>query len=195
VAAPVFVAILVLAPELVPVVFGDQWTDAVGLTQILCVSGLVFSVTFFDRSVLYAAGRPTLELVVAGLTAVGTAVASYVGAQWGLTLVCVLLVVRTWALWPLRLVFLRRVTGLSVPRYLAQWARPVLSTVPSAAAGIGLGVVLADSDPLLRLVVCGLTMALVYALALLVLDRRFVLDTLRTFRSALRRRPSPQAAH
>ncbi|PRY15260.1 lipopolysaccharide biosynthesis protein [Kineococcus rhizosphaerae] len=194
VAAPVFVTILVLAPELVPVVFGRQWSDAVVLTQVLCVSGLVFSVTFFDRSVLYAAGRPVLELVVAAATAVGTALASFVGAHWGLVGVCVLLVVRTWGLWPLRIVFLRRVTGLSVLRYLAQWSRPVLATLPAAAAGVGLGALLGGAPPLLLLVLGAVVMVLVYALVLFLLDRGFVTDLLRTARSALRRRPSPKAA-
>ena len=196
-AAPIFVAVLVLAPDLVPVVFGAQWRDAVPLAQVLSLVGLVYSVTFFDRSVLYAAGRPGLELVVAAATAAATALAAFFGSQQGLMLVCVLLAVRSYGLWPLRLTFLHKVTGLSVARYLLQWVRPVLATLPAAAAGFLLRDLLGGWDPLLRLVVAGTAMGLVFVLVLLLIDRRFVRETASMLRSAGRRRggaPAPTGA-
>ena len=190
VAAPTFVAIAVLAPDLVPVVFGRQWGEAVPLAQVLCLVGLVYSVTFFDRSVLYAAGRPGLELVVAGLTAAGTALAAALGSLQGLMLVCVLLAVRSYGLWPVRIAFLRKVTGLPVGRYLLQWVRPVLATAPAAGAGELVRHLLQGADPLLRLVAAGAAFALVFAVVLLLVDRRFVRETLATVRTAARRRPA-----
>ncbi|PRY12986.1 lipopolysaccharide biosynthesis protein [Kineococcus rhizosphaerae] len=198
-AAPIFIAVLVLAPDLVPVVFGSQWRDAVPLTQVLSVVGLVYSVTFFDRSVLYAAGRPGLELIVSAATAAGTAAAAFVGSQWSLMLVCVLLAVRSYGLWPLRLTFLHKVTGLSVARYLLQWVRPVLATAPAAGAGLAVRALLDDTYPVLRLVLAGTAMGAVFLLALLVIDRRFVRETASMLRSAGRRRggggaPAPVTA-
>ncbi|MGI4896021.1 MAG: lipopolysaccharide biosynthesis protein, partial [Janthinobacterium lividum] len=193
-AAPIFVAVLVLAPDLVPVVFGAQWRDAVPLAQVLSLVGLVYSVTFFDRSVLYAAGRPGLELVVAGVTAAATALAAFLGSQQSLMLVCVLLAVRSYGLWPLRLTFLHKVTGLSVAHYLLQWVRPVLATLPAAAVGLLLRGLLDGVDPLLRLILAGIAMGIAFVLVLVLVDRRFVQETVSMLRSAARRRgrvPSP----
>ena len=59
---PLVSGLLVLAPELVGVVFGPRWTPAIPSVQVLAIGGLVASVGTSAGSLLKGIGRPGLEL-------------------------------------------------------------------------------------------------------------------------------------
>jgi PST family polysaccharide transporter len=81
--APIFMTTIVVAPDLVHVVFGAKWKDAVPVVQLLCVAGVAHSVDNFNTSVLQACGKvgTALRLGVIGSFVVLTAFA--VGVHWG----------------------------------------------------------------------------------------------------------------
>ena len=102
---PLLAGLMLLAPWVVPLVFGSQWEDAVVPTQILAVAGMMSAVQAGTGPLLLALGKPGVLLrwnlsrivvlgalvwVVApeGLNALAVAVAAYgvargfVGQQW-----------------------------------------------------------------------------------------------------------------
>jgi PST family polysaccharide transporter len=98
--APVFLASVVVAPDLVHVAFGARWNAAVVPLQLLSLAGLAQSLVSLHWSVLTALGKPgtllRLNLLVTGLTIsafiaglpfgiVGVA-GCYAGARWLLVL-------------------------------------------------------------------------------------------------------------
>lgn len=127
-----FVAVLffgvagVLAEQVIPLLFGPQWAPSVPVMQALMFVGVINACTFFDRSVLLAAGRVRLELGVTSVAAVGNVIAYVIGAQFGIVGVAIALTVRAYLFWPLRLWALRTAVGLPIAGYLAQWVRPVM---------------------------------------------------------------------
>ncbi|CAN5682799.1 lipopolysaccharide biosynthesis protein [soil metagenome] len=81
---PALLALVVVAPDFVPVVFGDQWEDAVLPLQLLCVGGLASSLTNLHWSVLQARGQAsTLLRLTAGSSIVKWA-AFAGGLPWGI---------------------------------------------------------------------------------------------------------------
>lgn len=82
--APLFFATMVIAPDLVPVVFGAKWRDAVPVMQLLCVAGIANAVVTLNWSVLQARGLAgTLFRLNLFMTSV--VIASFaLGLIWGI---------------------------------------------------------------------------------------------------------------
>src|SRR4051794_3061084 len=98
---PAFAAVIVVAPDLIPVAFGSKWHDAVVPVQLLSLAGLAQTLVGLNWSILAALDRPgtlfrinlivtavTIAAFIAGLPfgIVGVA-AFYAGARWLLVLV------------------------------------------------------------------------------------------------------------
>ncbi len=122
---PVFAAGAVLAPYVIPALFGEKWEPSVEVMQILSIAGLVTSVASFDRSALIAVGRVRLELLVAIGSAVTSVAAFYIGAQFGIVGVATAIAIRAFLYWPVRMLALRAAVGVPLGVYLLQWIRPV----------------------------------------------------------------------
>lgn len=81
---PLLVGLIVVASDLIPLVFGQQWSVSVAIIQILSVYVIIRSLQSWNSIVLDAAGRPqvTLWTQVAALGL--TPFAVMLGAQWSL---------------------------------------------------------------------------------------------------------------
>ncbi|UOY00226.1 lipopolysaccharide biosynthesis protein [Blastococcus sp. PRF04-17] len=172
-AAPLFLTMLMWAPVLIPLVFGDQWSQSVALFQWLCIAGIVNSVNFFNRSVLYAAGRPGLELLVMGVAAIVTLFASGIGAQYGLTVVAAAIALRAVAISPLRLATLKIAIGIRLRMLLREWLDPVLASIAFAIVSTGLSLALDTAPATLRLALATAAGLSAFAGCLHLRDRTF----------------------
>jgi len=83
VVVPAMVGLIVVAPDLVPVVFGERWHGLVRVVQILATSGLVLSLSSLCTSILVALGRTTSVLRFAVAASVLQLTGFGVGLHWG----------------------------------------------------------------------------------------------------------------
>ena len=81
--APMFLGLAVVAPDLVPVVFGERWRAAIPVLQLLSLGGIAQALQVFNGQVYQAQGRPGLFLrfmvFSTGVTFGGFAL----GLHWG----------------------------------------------------------------------------------------------------------------
>lgn len=143
-AAPVFATLAVEAGSIVPLMYGDKWHQAVPVVQIFCIAGLLNSVTSMDRSVMLAAGRGRLELLITAGGTVLNVTGFLIGVQWGYQGVAAALVIRAYIYWPVRLWALRSVTNMSINRYVRQWLVPVFASIVLILAAGGSRIALSD---------------------------------------------------
>jgi O-antigen/teichoic acid export membrane protein len=139
VAVPVMVGLAAVAGDLVPLLFGDQWVDAVPVMQVLALVGVLHSVRYYDAALLVAVGRPALSFRLRIATFIPTFigflavvhyrnllafVAVYAGVGWFISA-------------PIWLYALKRTLGVSPFKVLHVSARPVLAAalMYSAIAG------------------------------------------------------------
>jgi O-antigen/teichoic acid export membrane protein len=139
---PVVLGIVVVAPLLVPLAFGEEWSAATPVLQILALGTLRVPVSSFNTAVLVAFGRMgSLSLVSVLSIIVGIAFLS-VGVQFGLVGVAAALALRQWVLWPVGSYQVYRVSGLHPAaqlRIMAWAALPSLIMAGCvAAAGMAL---------------------------------------------------------
>ncbi|MBA2708718.1 MAG: oligosaccharide flippase family protein, partial [Gemmatimonadaceae bacterium] len=84
VVSPALLALIVVAPDFVHVVFGERWDDAIIPLQLLCVGGLAHSLVTLHWGVLQARGEAGTLLRVTLMSSVVTWAAFAAGLHWGI---------------------------------------------------------------------------------------------------------------
>jgi len=120
----VFTGVAVLAPVLIPVVFGPQWQPSVPTMRILAIVGLIQNILFFNDVLWRSMGRPGYTTFFFGLNAAANVVGFVVFARHGIFAVAMVLLVNTVALSPVSFVILKRLTGIHLLSYLRQFLAP-----------------------------------------------------------------------
>jgi polysaccharide transporter, PST family len=90
---PILVGLVVVAPDLIPLVFGPQWRVSVTIIQILSVYVIIRSLQSWNSVVLDAAGRPQITLWTQVAALALTPFAVILGAQWSIEAVAVCFVI------------------------------------------------------------------------------------------------------
>jgi len=109
IANPAFLGLAAIAPLLLPLLFGPGWQDAVPVLQLLCLLGLRSAVNSFNGAVLRGYGRPLQQVAVSALGVALLAVLLPLAAPWGLLAVAAVVVLRSYATWPLMAWLVQRV--------------------------------------------------------------------------------------
>jgi teichuronic acid exporter len=130
---PLLAGLAVVAPQFVPVVFGEQWHQSVPVLQVLCALGILFALDNPQGPVFLAKDRPDIKfkLNLLRLIALGTGI--FIAVQGGLievawTYVAVIVVMTL-----ISRVALGRVIGLSLRAYVAGLVSPALMTTGMVA--------------------------------------------------------------
>jgi PST family polysaccharide transporter len=163
---PMFTALAVLAPALVPLLFGAQWQRSIPIMQVLCGLGIINSVAYFDRSVLLAIRRERSALGITGGQALLNVAIATLTAPYGILAVAVGVTLRQYLFWPVRLWVMKRAVDLDVATYFRQWLTPVLASLAMACAMVAARLGLQETIPLVQVAVCGPLGILVYGVAL-----------------------------
>jgi O-antigen/teichoic acid export membrane protein len=137
-AFPVFMGLAILAPQLVPALFGSQWTPSVPVMQVLALIGILQSVTAFNGSVLRASGKPSWELGIMSLTAVCSVIGFLLSVHWGIVAVATSYVIVGYLLAPVSYLAIRKLFPIDIKNYLGQFMVPLLASLVMVAVVEGL---------------------------------------------------------
>lgn len=171
VATPVFIGIILVAPDFIPVAVGSKWETSIPVLQLLAGVGVLRSLTSLAGPSMLALGYGS---AAAGLLAANT-LANVIGfaaaVSWGIVAVAGAFLVRALALAPLPFWFLHRHLGLEYPRLARQLAGVTGALLLMVAACFVVMARLSESPDWLRLLATVGVGAVVYAVGLLLLDR------------------------
>jgi len=193
VVVPLLAILIVTAPELIPMVFGDAWRAAIEPTQVLAVAGMIAAILTGYSQVMLAAGRPRALLIFNCVVLVAYALAVFVTAKQGLVTVALAVVgVHVGMLAAVYLILFRRVLGMPVGRLFTDLA-PAAAT---AGLVLVIGLPVADlmrgagAAPVLIVLAAGLAGCVVQALALRAFFPEVWSDVSRLLRRLLPNRPA-----
>lgn len=125
IALPCFFGMAVVAPVMIPFLFGEQWAGAAPVLQILCLLAPEFVATSFVWTTLTAANRTGLALSLAAIQFAVTLAAALVTAPFGLSALVIGHVVRAYVVSPIIFDRIGRVSGIALGRTLREMA-PIL---------------------------------------------------------------------
>ena len=132
---PAFIGLIVIAPDLVPAMFGAKWNPAIPVVQILCLGLVTQAVGTLNWTMLIALGEGGLYFWLTALEGVATFGGFAVGLHWGIVGVAASFAIVKWPLTVLDTHFAAR--KVSVPTRDALWAA-VYPALPISLAMAGL---------------------------------------------------------
>ena len=185
-AFPVFLGLFVLAPELVVVVFGEQWRPSIPVMQILSFIGILYAGFYYNGPMLMALGKPSWNLGLNCLQAVCNVVAFAIAVQWGIVAVAAAYVIRGYLMSPISVWVVHKLIHIKLITYLRQYAAPLAASLAMVVAIVGakhLLVKLVNLHTLLA--ICIVFGAVVYVAMILVIAPNLARRAIDLFRSAL----------
>jgi len=128
-ALPAFVGLGVLAPFVIPILFGDGWSEAVPVLQIMCAAGIFFCFEKVQQAFCLAAGQAGQVTLVTWAEALLGVALIWMFASHGIIIVAIIFSARYYLLWPIRFAIARNLGGGSVMSFLAHMVKPVLAAL------------------------------------------------------------------
>jgi lipopolysaccharide exporter len=170
VALPLVIATHLAAPEIIHLVVGDQWRDAVPLLQTLALAGAVGLFSVGSVHVYWAINRARLEVAVElwWVACLLPLLVVLVQAR-GLLGAAEAVLISNFALLPVNALLLRRYARVSIGQLLARGLRPCVAASAmwfTTSRVFGAELSLDTITALTRLVGIGLSSAVVYVLVL-----------------------------
>ena len=169
---PLFMVMVVIAPDFVPVVFGSKWDAAIPVLQLLCIGGVAYSLGTLNWSLLMAVGRVGTLLRLNIVVTTVLVVAYAVGLFWGIVGVAALGAAARWALVLPETWIATRSTPISFWRTMQATLSPLpaalVASIAAALLRVGLsqgGVPPAARIVLVTLVLLGLYVLLIWLLS------------------------------
>lgn len=179
--APVYLGMGAVSEPAIRLLFGEEWTPAIPIMTIMCISAAVRSVTNGSGSYFSAIGLAHRNLAIAVVSALGAATGAYIGAQTGdLRSVVIGILVANLLVYPLIYMFWMHHLKVRVGDGALTALKPVLAAAFMAGVvWIGVSnVKLFEAIPLLRLVIAAGVGGVLYLAAMLVIDRKTTLNLL-----------------
>ncbi len=100
IAFPSFFGVIILAPELITVLFGKQWQPAIPIMQILTFAGLLRSISLFTESIFIAMNKPAWRLYLGVLNTIFNIVACVLAVRWGIVAIAIAYVLSDYLVFP-----------------------------------------------------------------------------------------------
>ncbi len=150
--APALTLTAMTAPDLLPLLVGDQWTSAVVPAQLIALSAMVAGVSTYDRAYYFAAGRPGVELALSSTLLVPAVLTIAIGARYGITVLATVSLVRAAVFVGIRMTVLVRTCGLPLRLFRQPLLIVLLTVAWGAVVHLLVGVVAIRSPGLRALI-------------------------------------------
>jgi O-antigen/teichoic acid export membrane protein len=163
--APLFLTALVIAPDLVPVVFGSRWDDAIPVLQLLCIAGVAYALLTQNPTLLLVRNEMRTLLRWSTFVTAFMLGAIAVGLTWGLIGVAATYAAGRWLLvLPDTWISTRGAAiKLSTALVAACAALPFAAAATGAALLLRLGLVEAGVPAVVRLIIVAPSVVAIYA--------------------------------
>ncbi len=148
IAIPAFLSISVLAPEIVPVMFGPNWDPSIPVMEILAFIGILKLVLTFNSSIIRSMGKPAWDLGITFIYSIVTVSAFFMVVERGIIVIATVYVLLSYLIAPLSLYLVKKLIQMDITSYLKQFLIPVGGAVFMNMAILIFKYLLADYLPL-----------------------------------------------
>jgi teichuronic acid exporter len=141
---PSYILLILSAPLLFPILFGNRWDFAILPFQILCSVQIARSVTFISNPILYALGLPHVSAKIVVIRTMGYFILFLGIMFFQLQLIGVVTLIAVWdvIIIFIYLLYLLRAIQCSIWVFLQQIAYPVLISIVIATIGVSVQLLL-----------------------------------------------------
>jgi O-antigen/teichoic acid export membrane protein len=192
-AFPVFLGLLAVAPEAVRVLYSEKWVASIPVLQILMLSGITRSATFFYSSIFRASGKPSWRFAIYTLTALLNVVGFLIVVRMGIVAVATSYVVVSYALMPLFFYLIQKLVRVTVRSHLNQYTPAFLSSLIMVAVVLVVKHFLGENFPMMiRLAILVIVGGATYLLGIRLMKPALFVKILELTKIALPKFPARQ---
>ena len=175
---PVAAGLSFFSREIVSLMVGSQWLSAVPIMRILLLAIPLEALSALNSAAIMARGKPGWVSMLTCYHAVLNMILFAIFARWGLVAVATAYVVRATVLFPVELVFLRRLIPVSLRQLAGSSLPPLLATIGMVAVDSLFQPLVPPSCPAFVLLLCAIVASIAsYSATLAVFRRELLLDT------------------
>ncbi|MFE4104663.1 lipopolysaccharide biosynthesis protein [Almyronema epifaneia] len=131
---PCFLAVAVLAPELITLLFGKQWLPSAPVLQLLALAGIFRTISRFKGAIFMAMGKPVWRVWLGLLSSILNLIFFAIAVRWGVVAVGLAYLVRTGIMFPIEQSAVGRLIQAPMRDYLRQFVAPLVSATLMAVA-------------------------------------------------------------
>jgi PST family polysaccharide transporter len=134
---PAIAVMIVSAPEAIPLILGEQWSEAVRPVQVLGFATMLMGIGYSASSTFKAVGRVDLNLYVQILVLLLVSAGSFVGARYNLVAVSLGILAAYAIITIVVIIFIRVGVDFGFKRYIIALGAPSALTVTCLLAAYG----------------------------------------------------------
>jgi PST family polysaccharide transporter len=177
---PAFTIMIVMAPTIIAVLFGEQWMPSAVIMQILNMAGFTMSLGYFSSNILVATNQPGLVLRLDVLLTILSIVAFFIATPYGIVWVAIAFTSVRIPYFFVYLWFVHKQIRFSIRRYATSLVAPSIaaSLMGAVAFALNRGITL-PVLPIVELATFAFVSVCVYLAALLALQPSLVHQLLR----------------
>ncbi|WP_431272120.1 oligosaccharide flippase family protein [Dankookia sp. P2] len=139
---PAFAGAFVVAPDLISLIFGEQWQEAGHLLQLICLSVVALHFNILMPVVLSASGHPGHVLAWSSLQFLVGIAGAALGAHYGIAGLVIANLARAYLLLPLGWALLSRKAAIGLDVVIGSALQPLLASVLMAGLTLVVAAVL-----------------------------------------------------
>jgi O-antigen/teichoic acid export membrane protein len=174
IATPIFAGFILVLPDMMGTVFSSRWSPAIVVSQVTAFGWIVGFPRVLTSPLLRAQGRLSSVVTYASGAFLLTLIAGALTGGQGLFVIGLAWVSRHLIGFPWSIYVLRRYLGVSVTAQLRSFSRPLITVTFMVLAVSGIGHLVADASPWVKLAAKIVAGAISYPVALLIFDRESV---------------------
>ena len=174
--SPPLTLLAVAAPLIIPIVFGDGWTESERVTQILAVAGIMVVGATLDHGLFYGLGKPGRWFIYALIVDVCTVASTAITVQWGLEAVAYGFLVVAGLAMVSRWFLVARLLHASPKVVAGPSGFLAVAVVAGGGAGWAALVLSEGLHPIVRVVIIGLAVLLAYIVVTSLLARPVLVE-------------------
>jgi O-antigen/teichoic acid export membrane protein len=188
---PAFMGLASIAGDVIPLIFGQHWAGAVWPVRFFCVIGLMSGIGIVQASLINSQGKSNWWFFYQLLRNIVTVLTILLLYRYDVTIIVCAMMLGVFVLWPITLVMVSKLIGLSIWQYFAQFIRPTAAYLGMLVVILTLSVVLRDWPPVWRVAIEIALGGLTYCALIFLMCREKILTLVRAALQARRRNVSP----
>ncbi len=178
---PVFVGICSISPELVPVIYGEQWQQSIPVLKVLAFMGLIRSLTKLYDTLIVSTGRSDVWFILKGVISITNFLVFFLVVREGLVAVAIASVAVSVCYLPVYYVLLSKFVNVKITKILRLMLAPCFASLMMCFVVLGLkGYGFSMLSPVNELIILIVIGALAYASVLFFSAKDEVLGMVRS---------------
>lgn len=185
---PIFAGIALVADRAIPLLFGDQWIEALHPLRLLCALGIISCIGTLQASLIKSRGKAEWWFYYQLFSSLLNVALVIIFARYGITAMLAAMVAKTYLVWPVAVTMTLRLLDMRLAAYARQFVAPLAAVTVMGAAVLLAREFTGTLAPAIGIAADVSVGAATYAIALMAFASRRILDLGGTVLAAARAR-------